>query len=179
MSISVSYTNFWVNKGLEVMTDVVATIRLTSGCVPLQQAHTSPLPVCPLSDPSGPACGGLTEPRGCPQTRIPECGGTSLSNVHQPPLQIPKPGLGARVAIHDRRARGSLAGKTPERPPDAWLPWQSTSLCLKAGVSAPSTRSSLWENKKKRWVQQYRIDEQFIHEIKILKCKKSLQVFKT
>lgn len=115
--------------------------------MPPQRAHTNPPPASPLPGPGGPACGGPTQPRGCPQTMTPECDGTSLSNVHLPPLQIPRRGLGAWAVICDQRVRGNLAEKPPERPPDALLQWKSMSLCLKAGVPALLTKSTLRWNK--------------------------------
>lgn len=117
--------------------------RLTWECVPQQRARTSLQPASPSSNPGGWACGGLTERKGCPRTRIPECGGTSLLNVRLPPLQILEPGLGTRVVTRSQTARENLAVKPPRRPPDVSLQKSSMSLCLKAGVPVPLTRSSL------------------------------------
>lgn len=138
-------------KDFKKWNDQVQLLRPTWGCVPPQQVHTSPLPVSPSSGLSGPACGDPAEQRDCPQTRTPVCGGTSLSNVHLPPLQILGPGLEAWVVIRDQKVCGSLEEKTRGMQPDVWLQWPSMSLCLKAGVSALLTRSSLERRTNDVW----------------------------
>lgn len=86
------------------------------------------------------------EPTGNRQTRTPECGGTSPLNVPLRPLPIQGKGLGPAVMSSVQRVRGHLAEKPPKRPPGVWLQWRSTSPCLKAGVSVPPAKSSLWTN---------------------------------
>lgn len=116
-------------------------------CVPRQPARTSLLPASPSSGPDGPACGVQREPQGCRRTRRPECGGTSLSNVRLPPLQILEPGPGAQVATTAPTAPGNPAERLPKRPQGVLLQKPSTFLRLKPGESEPPTRSSLGRDK--------------------------------
>lgn len=127
---------------------IITFFRLTWGCVPLQPVHTSLPPVSPVSGLSGSTYVGPAELRRCPQTRTPECGGTSVLGGHLLPLQTRWPGFGACLMMLDRMVWGSLAERLPERPPGVWPQWSSRSLCLKAGGSVPPTRSSLWGGKR-------------------------------
>lgn len=119
--------------------------------MPPQLVHTSPLPAFPLSGLSGPACEGPAEPKRCPQTRTPRCGGTCPSNVHPPPLQAPWPGFEVvQEIVCSQKSWMNPAEKLPKRRRDAWLQWWSTSLRLRAGVSVPLTRSNLRADRRGR-----------------------------